>query len=477
MTVSPGPSSSGTALPARPKLGLWGVIMVIYFTVAGGAFGIEGLVSGSAPGMAIALILITPFIWSIPTVLMVTELSTAMPVEGGYYVWVKRGLGRFWGFVQGWTSWLYGLVIAASFSALFTDYTSSFLRLAFGVTLLDDYPLLRWAVALLLIGGFALLNVRGAKAVGDSAKVFAVMVFAPFITMFVLAFLRWAANPTPFWQPVTPPDTGIFGAFGLGLFIVMYNFLGWDGISTILGEIEKPLKVIPRAMLIAVPLIILAYLLPVLAGLTAGVDWTKWGDTAFFPELATAIGGRWLGIWVAVGGMFCAAGLFSAMVLSNTRLPFVLAADRYLPGALVAQHPRFGTPVVSILVCSVIYALLAFGPFQTLAVTTVLLYGVSLLLQFAALIALRLRVPEMPRPFRIPGGLAGVIGVALLPALIIVLAVITTVRDEGAGFLRLALPLLASAPLAFLVTSAVFKRGAPDRVHYEPAQADVAEAG
>lgn len=462
--------SSSSSAPARPKLGLWGVIMVIYFTVAGGAFGIEGLISGSAPGMAIALILITPFIWSIPTVLMVTELSTAMPVEGGYYVWVKRGLGRFWGFVQGWIAWLYGLVIAASFSALFTDYTSSFLRLAFGVTLLDDHPLARWAVAALLIAGFAGLNIRGAKAVGDSSKVFAAMVFAPFITMFVLAFAHWLAHPTPFWQPLTPPDTGMIGAFGLGLFIVMYNFLGWDGVSTILGEIENPLKVIPRAMLIAVPLIILAYLLPVLAGLTAGVDYTKWGDTVFFPELATAIGGRWLGIWVAVGGMFCAAGLFGAMVLSNSRLPFVLAADRYLPSALVAQHPRYGTPMVSILICSVIYALLAFGPFQTLAVTTVLLYGVSLLLQFAALIALRVRAPGMPRPFRIPGGLPGVLLVALLPALIIVLAVITTVRDEGMSFLALALPLLASAPLAFLVTSTLFKRGAPDRLHHDSAE-------
>lgn len=459
MTNSPG---SPPSAPARPKLGLWGVVMVIYFTVAGGAFGIEGLISGSAPGMALALILITPFIWSIPTVLMVTELSTAMPVEGGYYVWVKRALGRFWGFVQGWTSWLYGLVIAASFSALFTDYTSSFLRLAFGVTVLDDYPLVRWAVAVLLIVGFARLNIRGAKAVGDSSKVFAAMVFAPFITMFVLAAVRWAAHPTPFWQPLTPPDTGVFGAFGLGLFIVMYNFLGWDGISTVLGEIERPLKVIPRAMLIAVPLVIFAYLLPVLAGLTAGVDYTKWGDTVFFPELATAIGGRWLGIWVAVGGMFCAAGLFGAMVLSNSRLPFVLAADRYLPAAVVARHPRFGTPAVSIVVCSVIYALLALGPFQTLAVTTVLLYGVSLLLQFAALIALRVREPGLSRPFRIPGGLPGVVGIALLPALIIVLAVVTTVRDEGAGFLRLAVPLLLSAPAAFLVTTALFKRGAPD---------------
>lgn len=72
--------SSASSAPAPSKLGLWGVVMVIYFTVAGGAFGIEGLVGSSAPGMALILVLLTPFIWSIPTVLMVTELATAMPV-------------------------------------------------------------------------------------------------------------------------------------------------------------------------------------------------------------------------------------------------------------------------------------------------------------------------------------------------------------------------------------------------------------
>ena len=219
------------APPQAPKLGLWGVVMVIYFTVAGGAFGVEGLIGSSAPGMSLILLLLTPFIWSVPTVLMVTELATAMPVEGGYYVWVKRALGRFWGFCQGWVVWLYGLVIAASFAALGTDYVSSFLKLSFGVTLLDDFPLARWGTALAIIGVFVLLNIRGARAVGESSKVFAVMVLLPFATMFVLAVARWVADPFPFWLPLTPEGTGVAGAFGLGLFIVMYNYLGCGGLK------------------------------------------------------------------------------------------------------------------------------------------------------------------------------------------------------------------------------------------------------
>lgn len=465
MTVPP--ATATTAPPAPSKLGLGGVVMVIYFAVAGGAFGIEGLVGASAPGMALVLTLVTPLIWSIPTVLMVTELATAMPVEGGYYVWVKRALGRFWGFCQGWTAWLYGIVIAASFAALFAEYTSSFLKLSFGVTLLDDNSLLRWGLCVLLIIAFARLNIRGAKAVGDSSKVFAAMVFAPFITMFLIAVAKYVANPVPFWQPVTPPDTSLFGAFGLGLFVVMYNYLGWDGISTVLEEVKNPLKVIPRAMLIALPLVVLGYLLPVVAGLIGGTDWKAWGDSAYFPELAAAVGGRWLGIWVALGGMFCAAGLFNAMVLSNSRIPFVFAADRYLPQRYVERHPRFGTPHRSIVLVSVIYALLAFGSFETLLVATVLLYGVSLILQFIALIVLRIKAPDMPRPFRIPGGLPFVVFLALLPAAIIVLAVRGTYLEEGPRFLYLTGALLASAPLGYLILSALFKKGAADTLTHD----------
>ncbi len=452
----------GQIAPAASKMGLWGTVMVIYFIVAGGAFGVEGLISGSAPGMGLILVLITPFIWSIPTVLMVVELSTAMPVEGGYYIWVKRALGQFWGFVQGWIVWLYGLVIAASYTALFTDYFSSFLKIAFGIGMLDENKLLRWAVALILIGILSYLNIRGAKSVGDSSKVFAAMVFIPFIVMIVLAAIRYAAHPFVFWLPLTPPHTGMMGAFGLGLFIVMYNYLGWDGISTVLEEIENPLKVIPKAMLIAVPLVIVGYVLPVIAGLTAGVDYTKWGDTVFFPELASAIGGRWLGIWVSLGGMFCAMGLFNAMILSNSRIPFVFAADKYLPSRYVERHPRYGTPYRAIWLSAVIYAALAVGPFKTLAVTTVLLYGISLLMQFIALIVLRVKVPEMPRPFRIPGGLPGVLITALFPTAIIVLAVRGTLVDQGSSFLKLAGLLLLSAPLAYFLLSRFFKKGQPD---------------
>ena len=113
------------ALPASPgrKLTLLPLVMVMFFTVSGGAYGLEDLVGSSGPGMALVLIVVTPLIWSLPTALMVAELSTAMPVPGGYYAWVKRALGPFWGFQEGWWSWITSFVDMAIYPVLFADYS------------------------------------------------------------------------------------------------------------------------------------------------------------------------------------------------------------------------------------------------------------------------------------------------------------------------------------------------------------------
>lgn len=455
----------------KPKLGLMAVVMIIYFTVAGGAYGLEGVVSSAGPGMALILVLVTPFIWSIPTVLMVLELSTAMPVKGGYYAWVKRGLGPFWGFMEGWTSWLYGIVITSSFAVLFTDYLSTFLGMIFNFTLLDTNRLAHWLVTVLVIALFTWINIRGAKSVGDSTRLFLVLVMAPFVIMAGIALVKYLQHPMPFHLPITPPNTSPMAAFGLGLFVVMYNYLGWDGISTILDEVDEPLKTMPKAMLITIFLVIIAYLIPVVSGLISGYDWTKW-EAGTWPNIAEALGGKWLGAWSAFGGLFSAAGLFAAVLLSASRLPFVLAADHYLPPAITQEHPKYGTPYVSILICAVLLAVLGTGSFNSLLTITVILYAVALLLEFFALIALRIKEPNMRRPFKVPGGVLGTILITIPPAAILMLAVYSTytgiLTDPEQGqkaamnFLLTAGGALATGPIAYLITSALVKRGRPD---------------
>src|SRR5947208_3777269 len=116
----------------RRQLTLLPLVMVMFCAVSGRAYGLEKPVHSSGPGMALLLIVITPLIWSLPIALMAAELASAMPVEGGYYAWVKKGLGPFWGFQAGWWSWIDSFVDTAIYPALFAGYLTTTLELNLG---------------------------------------------------------------------------------------------------------------------------------------------------------------------------------------------------------------------------------------------------------------------------------------------------------------------------------------------------------
>ncbi|MEW5987654.1 MAG: APC family permease, partial [Chloroflexota bacterium] len=429
----------------RRQIKLLPLVMIMFFTVSGGAYGLEDLIGYSGPGMALLLIVLTPFIWSLPTALMVAELSSAMPVQGGYYAWVKKAMGPFWGFQEGWWSWLTSFVDMAIYPVLFADYLSTLLVQQLDFHLLEESALAHWLVTLVIIWAFSLLNIRGAKSIGDSSNLFGLFILAPFAVMAIIGIIKLISNPTPIWQPFIPPDTSILGAFGVGLFVVMWNYLGWDGVSTVSEEIENPKRNYPRALALTIPLVTLAYLLPVVGGLAAAPDWAGW-TAGYFPEVAAAVGGKWLGGWLAIGGLVSAIGLFSALMLSISRVPFVMAEDGYLPQAITKLHPRFETPWVAIVVCAAIYSVFTLSAFASLVVVDVMVYAASLMLEFAALVALRVKAPNMKRPFRVPGGWLGVFLVCLLPALVLALAVVSTVQEEGISALYLSLAAIATGP-------------------------------
>jgi amino acid transporter len=159
----------------KRSLGLGSLVFIMFFTVSGGAYGLEDVIGESGAGAGILLILVTPIIWSLPAALMVAELATAMPVEGGYYYWVKKAMGPFWGFQEGWWSWLTTFVDMAIYPVLFVEYASYYFDV------LDTNPVARWLVGFAVIWFFTLLNIRGAKVVGDYSILLGVMVLAPFV--------------------------------------------------------------------------------------------------------------------------------------------------------------------------------------------------------------------------------------------------------------------------------------------------------
>src|SRR5438034_906959 len=231
--------------PARMKAGglrLGPLVAVMFFTVSGGPFGLEGLVGSVGPGVAVLLLVATPLVYSVPEALLIGELASMLPVEGGYYQWVKRAVGRFWGFWNGWLSWAYSLIDMAIYPVLLLQYLHFFLP---GLRPLDG-----WLLALALIWGATWLNLRGTRVVGTASGWFVALVLAPFGVLAAVALARWIGQPaTPF--PVTPfhaAGTSFLGALGLGVSQSIWNYSGWDNQSTVGGEIEDASATYPRAL-------------------------------------------------------------------------------------------------------------------------------------------------------------------------------------------------------------------------------------
>ena len=419
----------------RRELGLLPLTAIFFFNVSGGPYGIEDMVPSFGPGMTLILLVLTPLLWSLPVALAMSELAGALPDEGGYVAWTRRAFGPFWAFQVGWWSWIDSFVDVAVYPALFVEYVKFWYPT---VT-----PLERWLLVLGFIVVLTGLNVIGVRPTGRVAVVLAIVGLLP-IAAFVVVGLG-AARASP-WVPLAPAGQEL-ETLGLGLAVVMWNYSGWDMPSTVLGETRAPERTFRRAALLALPVLTASYVLPVGVALASGaVEWSAW-TTGVLPAVARAVGGDWLGHAVAAGAVVSTAGLFMSLLLTNSRLPYVLALDRAMPAALGAVHPRFGTPWVAVVVSSVCYAAFAALSFKELIVLDVWLYSLSLVVELAAFIWLRVVEPDLPRPWRVPGGFAGATLVIVFPALFTLGAVATAGwRNTLAGVVG-----ALSGPLAWAV--------------------------
>jgi amino acid transporter len=420
-----------TDLPRSRRLGLFALVCVIYFTVSGGAFGIEPLVGAVGPSLAVLLIVVTPFVWSLPMALMVAELATLLPEEGGYYVWVKESLGDFWAVQEAWWTMAYSIALVAMFPLLFVTYLDYFIRsVAPGGDSLHAGlgPLSRWLLALAIIVTATIVNLFGARDVGRSSKISAVFVVGSFAVLVLLWLLRQPgpANAITIAQDLASNRTS---ALLLGLSYIVFNYSGWDNVSTYAAEVDRPQRNYPRAIAAALTVVILGYLLPVLAGIHVTTDRAVWTMDAGWPVIAQLIGGRWLGSLIAAAGVMSVWSLVNAQLFYVSRLPLVLARDGWLPPALANVSSDSAAPRAAVVVCALLAAVLAAFSFGGLAVIQCLLYTGALTLEFLSLIILRLRRPLALRPFRVPGGWWGLGYVCLAPFAFAALVLFATLQD------------------------------------------------
>ena len=394
--------------------------------VSGGTYGTEEIIHGAGYGHGILILLFLPIFWSLPTAFMIGELSSALPHEGGYYAWVRRGLGNFWGFQEAWISLAASIFDMAIYPTLFVFYLKQmvpwFGEGSHGV----------WA-GLFVVAACTALNLGGIRVVGITSLWLFFLLSLPFALVVLMTPLKLSAFATPH-AAAAGTSLGLLG----GVLVAMWNYMGWDNASTIAQEVERPQRTYPKAMIAAVVLVSLTYVVPFVAVYLTGIPASSFGEDGAWATIGGMIGGKLLGIeWlrflIVLGGMMSAFGMFNALVMSYSRLPLAMAREAMLPRFFAKTSNRTNAPWVAILVCASGWALCLGLGFQRLITLDIMLYGASLMLEFITLVVLRIREPHLKRAFRVPGGLTGAVLAGLFPLALLILAVFKSGSETVLG--------------------------------------------
>jgi len=411
--------SNQSAARTLKKVGLFSFVFVMYSYTTAGPFGLEDMVRTSGPGMTLLYQLFIPFFWCIPISLVAAELTTAMPVEGGFYRWTRAAFGDFWGFLAGWWNWCASFLLGALYAVLFTDYLSFY------------FPgLVGWrhfAVAVAVIAVISYINIRGIRLVGRVVTVMELGILAVVLVMCLMSVRMWHHNP---FLPIIPPHTQLFPVFGFGFSLGLWLYAGYEQVSSVAEEVDDPQRSYPRALAWVVPLSMATYLLPTACALAALGDWQKWG-TGYFSQAATLIGGPVLGFAITAAAGVMNLSILNSAMLTTTRMPSAMAQDGYLWPPLAHLHPKCGTPWISILLSGVIYCLLAGLRVTELIPVYIWLRIATSVLTVLSAWRLRKTRPDLPRAFRIPWKSAGLAYSVIAPLVISAVALIVPIFSKA----------------------------------------------
>ena len=424
----------------RKEMGFWDVLLFNIATVLGPRWVAAAAHNGTS---SISLWILAALLFFVPSALVINELSSRFPEEGGLYVWAKEAFGDFHGFVAGWNYWIYtvfyfpGLLLAsAAMSAYIIGENGAALSQNRTFLLSVSVGMLVVAVGLNIIGlniGKWLQNAGG------------VSTYLPLLALLGIAAVLWTkhgpithftlANMMPVWNW----DTVNFWSQ------IAFAFSGLELVSAMSQEVHNPQKTLPWAVYASGVLIAGMYIVATVAVLAlvpaAEVSTTSGVFHAItVGSIALKIGA--LGIIAAVVVTVGNAGGIGSTVAGIARVPFVVGIDRYMPAAFGKIHPRWKTPYVSILVQAIASCAILLisqinettrGAYQFLVDATIILYFIPFIYMFAAAIKLYSRTDRRANKdaVLIPGGKAGVWIVAGTGLAIVLIGILVSLVPPG----------------------------------------------
>jgi len=399
--------SNGVDSLKKHRMSLVVVMGMIFSMACGGPYGAENVVSTLGAGLAVAMLLCFPFFWSIPQGLIAAELGSAIPEEGGSIIWVKRGLGEFWCYQHAWWRTVSCYVDNTLYIVLSTGYLGALIAFT-------DLQLYLIQAGLIIF--FSIINIRGISDVGRLTTGISIFVIFTVLSFAALGLANFNQNP---FIPFFAEGQGAFSSIGLAIAICVWLYSGYESMGHMAEEMENP-QIIPKAVLLSMPLIIFVYTLPVIAGMAFYGDWANWSpdEGVNYVTIAAEFGIPGFALLITCGALACNLGLYNSYLASGSRGFFVMSDDNLFPKVMSRVNQKYGTPHIAIISMALVNLVLVRFGFATLVVVDVIMFVASYLVWFCAAVALRYKEPDLPRPFTIPGGNKFLILILICPVII-----------------------------------------------------------
>jgi amino acid transporter len=454
----------------RKTMGFWDVLLFNIATVLGPRWIAAAGHNGTS---SISLWVLAAVFFFVPGALVINELSSRFPEEGGLYAWSREAFGDFHGFVAGWTYWIYtvfyfpGLLLASASMA-------AYIVGGRGAALAQDRTfLLTVSLSMLLVA--VLLNIVGLNVGKWLQNAGGVGTYVPLLMLAGIAALVClrhgsathftVSNMMPAWNW----DTVNFWSQ------IAFAFTGLELVSAMSEEVRNPRRTLPRAVFGAGALIALMYIAGTFAilALVPAADLDP--QSGVFNAIAVgsvALKIGFLGILAAILVTVGNAGGVGSTVAGIARVPFVVGIDRYLPAAFSRIHPRWKTPYISILVQAVLSAAILLvsqvnettrGAYQFLIDAAIILYFIPFLYMFAAIIKLARRTDrrENQQAVLVPGGITGVWICGGLGFIVVLIGIFVSLVPPGDSSDKLGfeLKLVAGTLVSILIGLGLYWRG------------------
>jgi len=335
-----------------------------------------------------ALATLDAFVWS--------ELGAAMPRAGGTYVFLREAYGPLLSFLFGWTLFL--VIDSGAVATLTVAFTSRYLPYFFKMT-----PLAVKVVSVLFIVFLGAVNYVGVRAGANLQNVLTIIKTAALVVISGAIFIFGKGNASNFVSPAPGSfNMSLLGSFGVALVASLWAFKGWEGSTYSAGEIKRPERNLPLGILGGSLIVLALYIITNLAYLyMLPVDAMAKSDRIASDAISLAVGPAG-GALIAFIILFSITGAANQNILCSPRVYFAMARDGLFFKRIAEAHPRFRTPHISIIaICiwSIILSLF-FGTFEQLFTYVVFGQWIFFGLTVAAVIVLRKKRPDLPRPYK-----------------------------------------------------------------------------